>query len=261
VEGRWTDQARRTAPGLGFALTVLRAPCSCDLRRHSIYHVRAREEEGFLQDPPTVLPYLAYGLRGFDIDVDVGDLEKHLSGSGERVARQVLGYLKNFRSGRTLDTEKRAAKERRDEEINRAFTEDPGLTIKAAKARFRAGEHRPVRLRHMAMMQREATARWLRESPLFGVAGRTPGGAQPATRSGVGAARRTVSRHRPGWMDSRGRSGRARAGRLVASGPPARDPWGSSRGTGRPRPEEEGVLDRRPVADCRVAAASRPTYI
>jgi hypothetical protein len=117
-----------------------------------------REEEGFLHVPPTVLPYLAYGLRGFDIDVDVGDLEKHLSGSGERVARQVLGYLKSPRSGRSLDAEKRAAKERRDEEIIRAFTEDPKLTIKAAKARFQAGEHRLVRLRHMAMVRKEAAA-------------------------------------------------------------------------------------------------------
>lgn len=91
--------------------------------------------------------------------MDVGDVEKHLSGSGERVARQVVGYLKNPRSGRNLDAEKRAAKERRDEEIIRAFTEGPGLTIKAAKARFRAGEHRLVRLlRHAATVRREGAA-------------------------------------------------------------------------------------------------------
>ncbi len=52
-----------------------------------------REEEGFLNVPPTVLPYLAYGLRGFDIDVDVQDLERHLSGSAEAVVGQVVTYL------------------------------------------------------------------------------------------------------------------------------------------------------------------------
>ena len=52
-----------------------------------------REEDGFLRVPPTVLPYLAYGLRGFDIDVDVQDLERHLSGSIEAVVGQVLTYL------------------------------------------------------------------------------------------------------------------------------------------------------------------------
>ncbi|MGP8071613.1 MAG: hypothetical protein ACLPZM_00570 [Thermoplasmata archaeon] len=122
-------------------------------RPHHIYLVRTREEEGPLHVPPTVLPYLAYELRGFDIDVDVSDLEKHLSGGGQRVARQLLGYLKNLRSGWSLDAEKRAVKERRDEEIIRAFTEDPGPTIKVAKLRFWAGEHRRVRLRDVAMVR------------------------------------------------------------------------------------------------------------
>lgn len=52
-----------------------------------------REEEGFLQIPPTVLPYLAYGLRGFDVDVDVQELERHLSGSSDAVGRQLIAYL------------------------------------------------------------------------------------------------------------------------------------------------------------------------
>ena len=52
-----------------------------------------REEEGFLQVPPTVLPYLVYGLRGFDVDVDMQDLERHLSGSSDAVGRQLIAYL------------------------------------------------------------------------------------------------------------------------------------------------------------------------
>lgn len=52
-----------------------------------------REEEGFLQIPPTVLPYLAYGLRGFDVDLDVQDLERHLSGSSEAIGQQLIAYL------------------------------------------------------------------------------------------------------------------------------------------------------------------------
>lgn len=40
-----------------------------------------------------MLQYLAYGMRGFDIDVDMQDLERRLSGSGPAVARQVPAYL------------------------------------------------------------------------------------------------------------------------------------------------------------------------
>jgi hypothetical protein len=113
-----------------------------------------REEEGFLQVPSTVLPYLAYGLRGFDVDVDVGDLEKHLSGSGERVAGQVLAYLEAHRPAREVASERRAAKQERDEEIIRAFVEDPGLTVREAKRRFNAGSSHLVELRSVAQARR-----------------------------------------------------------------------------------------------------------
>ena len=116
-----------------------------------------REEEGFLHVPPTVLPYLAYGLRGFDIDVDVGDLEKHLSGSGERVARQVVGYLRARRPKRDLASERRAAKEERDEEIVRAFVDDTELTLREARRRFNAGFSHLVELRSVAQARRGAT--------------------------------------------------------------------------------------------------------
>jgi hypothetical protein len=61
--------------------------------RDGEHWVIQRGEEGFLHVPLSVLPYLAYGLRGFDIDVDVQDLERHLNGSAEAVRRQLLGYL------------------------------------------------------------------------------------------------------------------------------------------------------------------------
>ncbi len=42
---------------------------------------------------PTVLPYLAHGLRGFLIDMDVQELERNLSGSSDSVGRQLVAYL------------------------------------------------------------------------------------------------------------------------------------------------------------------------
>ena len=61
--------------------------------RHDSRWVIKRGVEGFLHVPQAVLPYLSYGLRGFAIDVDVQDLEKHLSGSSDAVACQIVRYL------------------------------------------------------------------------------------------------------------------------------------------------------------------------
>ena len=44
----------------------------------------------------SVLPYLTLGLRGFDLDVDMADLERHLDGDRKEVARQTLAYLDEF---------------------------------------------------------------------------------------------------------------------------------------------------------------------
>jgi len=41
----------------------------------------------------SVLPYLTLGLRGFDLDVDMADLERRLDGDRKEVARQTLAYL------------------------------------------------------------------------------------------------------------------------------------------------------------------------
>ncbi|MGI0151711.1 MAG: C2H2-type zinc finger protein, partial [Thermoplasmata archaeon] len=67
-----------------------------------------REEEGFLYVPATVLPYLAYGLRGFDIDVDVQDMERHLNGSAEAVRQQLLAYLDQQEARRAEQAERAA---------------------------------------------------------------------------------------------------------------------------------------------------------
>ena len=102
-------------------------------------------------------PFLTLGLRGFDVDVDVGDLEKHLSGSGERVARQVVEYLSARRPKRDLASERRAAKEERDEEIVRAFVDDTELTLREARRRFNAGFSHLVELESVAQARRGAT--------------------------------------------------------------------------------------------------------
>ncbi len=72
--------------------TMLRSMLQVTIKDGHRWVIR-REEEGFLQIPPTVLPYLAYGLRGFDIDVDVQELERNLSGSSDAVGRQLVAYL------------------------------------------------------------------------------------------------------------------------------------------------------------------------
>ena len=68
-----------------------------------------RDQRGFMNVDPAVLPYLAYGLRGFNVDVDVQDLERHLSGSVQAVAGQVLGYLRRERESEqaAVNTEER----------------------------------------------------------------------------------------------------------------------------------------------------------
>ncbi len=102
--------------------TMLRSMMQVIIKDGARWVIR-REEEGFLYVPAAVLPYLAYGLRGFDIDVDVQHLERHLSGSGPAVARQVLAYL-DRRQGRREEAgqqEREAEQEREDRETIRCF--------------------------------------------------------------------------------------------------------------------------------------------
>lgn len=52
----------------------------------------------------SVLPYLTLGLRGFDLDVDMADLERHLEGGHRDVARQTLAYLDQMDQARKSDS-------------------------------------------------------------------------------------------------------------------------------------------------------------
>jgi hypothetical protein len=122
----------------------------------------------------SILPYLTLGLRGFDLDVDMGDLETHLDGEGKEVAKQMLAYLDASEEARREEKaaaleESRAAyrdaltdlkesfaanhraKVEREEEIIRAFRERPGLTFAAAQAEFHASPQYLVRLRQRAL--------------------------------------------------------------------------------------------------------------
>lgn len=90
-----------------------------------------REEDGFLQIPPTVLPYLAYGLRGFDIDVDVRELERNLHGSSEAVGRQIMAYLDQERAKQAAQYREKA--ERR----NPPVCEDCGAPFSRRDAMMR----------------------------------------------------------------------------------------------------------------------------
>ncbi len=100
--------------------TMLKALLQVIVKEHD-HWVICREEDGFLRVPPTILPYLVYGLRGFDIDVDVQDMERHLSGSVQAVAGQVLDYLDRQRKVAARREERLAEEEQaaESERINK----------------------------------------------------------------------------------------------------------------------------------------------
>ena len=91
---------------------------------------REEQEDGFLHIPRSVLPYLTYGLRGFDIDVEVQDLEKHLSGSLESVARQLTDYLDAAKTAATRKARWKAELDRPPvcERCGQSFTRHDNLT-------------------------------------------------------------------------------------------------------------------------------------
>ncbi|HZY91380.1 MAG TPA: hypothetical protein VFG07_01195, partial [Thermoplasmata archaeon] len=60
----------------------------------------------------SVLPYLTLGLRGFDLDVDMADLERHLEGGHRDVARQTLAYLDEIDQARKNESELTVSKAR-----------------------------------------------------------------------------------------------------------------------------------------------------
>lgn len=126
----------------------------------------------------SVLPFLTLGWGGFDINVDMADLEKRLAGGHRQVAQSVLAYLDELEATRAEEAElteaearlahaesveamhrgraeRNEAHEDRLEEIVRAFVEDPKLTIRAAAERFHSSHSTLVDLKAVARRRLE----------------------------------------------------------------------------------------------------------
>jgi hypothetical protein len=122
----------------------------------------------------TKLPYYNLGLRGFALDVDMEPLEASLDGSLQEMAAQTVAYLDQWQEARederqeellqarerhlqSMASTHRAVSEqqfssiRRREEIIAAFVENPDLTNREAKERFRTSAKYLVELRHIAL--------------------------------------------------------------------------------------------------------------
>lgn len=138
----------------------------------------------------SALPFLTLGWGGFDINVDMADLEKRLAGGHKQVAETVLEYLVELEETRAEEAEVAAAEARlahaealaashrglaerhdaheaRYEEIVQAFATDPKLTIRAAAERFHTSHTTAVDLKAVARRRRERTAESL--LPVTGV--------------------------------------------------------------------------------------------
>jgi hypothetical protein len=121
----------------------------------------------------SILPYLTLGLRGFDLDVDMSDLEMHLEGGHRDVARQTLAYLDEFEQRREEEADRRAdearaahvsavvarnsalaerdaAFEARNEEIVSLLVEHPETSTRAIIDRYHTGSEMIARLRSVA---------------------------------------------------------------------------------------------------------------
>ncbi|MGP8077205.1 MAG: hypothetical protein ACLP78_00815 [Thermoplasmata archaeon] len=121
----------------------------------------------------SILPYLTLGLRGFDLDVDMTDLERHLGGGHRDVARQTIAYLDEFEQRREEEADRRAeearaahvsavvarnsalaerdaAFEARNEEIVSLLVEHPETTTRAIIDRYHTGSEMIARLRSVA---------------------------------------------------------------------------------------------------------------
>jgi hypothetical protein len=118
----------------------------------------------------SVLPYLTLGLRGFDLDVDMADLETHLDGEGKEVAKQMLAYLDEIEKRREREGNLAAAEvneehrkvvlettaaisrrtdafERRNDHIREVLRAKPELSNKEVALRFHTGPKLVSRLR------------------------------------------------------------------------------------------------------------------
>ena len=138
----------------------------------------------------SVLPYLTLGLRGFDLDADMADLERHLDGGREEVARQTLAYLDDLAERRREEAEmafaearraheasvanRNAAVARRDdafewrnEEIVRAFMDRPETTNAEIRERYQTNIGGPL----LARLRADAARRRTHPTPRVGGTG------------------------------------------------------------------------------------------
>lgn len=129
----------------------------------------------------SILPYLTLGLRGFDLDVDMTDLERHLEGGHRDVARQTLAYLDEFEQRQEEEADRRAeearaahvsavvtrnsalaerdaAFEARNEEIVSLLVEHPETTTRAIIDRYHTGSEMIARLRSVARERARRTS-------------------------------------------------------------------------------------------------------
>jgi hypothetical protein len=129
----------------------------------------------------SLLPYLTLGLRGFDLDVDMTALERHLEGGHRDVARQTLAYLDEFEQRREEEAdsgadearaahasavvarnsalaERDGAFEARNEEIVRLLVEHPETTTRAIIERYHTGSEMIARLRSVARERASRTS-------------------------------------------------------------------------------------------------------
>jgi hypothetical protein len=105
----------------------------------------------------SALPFQTLGLRGFEIDVDMADLEAGLdSGNYKKVARQLLVYLDGLGQGAKPRTEvdRHAAREAVQEEIIRLLVANPLLKTGTLRTRFHTSNRVIADLRAEADIRR-----------------------------------------------------------------------------------------------------------
>lgn len=138
-------------------------------------HLLARVEEtsAWWGVRESVLPYLTLGLRGFDLDVDMAYLERHLNGDREEVGGQTLAYLDELVQRRQREasdqfataraahlgaiserrvaiTEREHALEARNERIVQLLMVRPEATNTELTAEFHVSREMLARLRNVA---------------------------------------------------------------------------------------------------------------
>lgn len=138
---------------------------------------RAEDPSAWWVVPESSLPFLTLGHHGFDLDVDMADLGRHLSGNHKAVARQMLEYLDELAARRKVEAEEHAAEvreahrdawihseaavaerqvafDRRNEEIVALLLERPESTNAELTVRYHVSRGLLARLRAVAEARR-----------------------------------------------------------------------------------------------------------